>query len=54
MKKNTMAKVIATGLVAALLPTMLTGCRFGFASNPDDHNEEKEVVPIDTSVDTHE
>lgn len=54
MKKNTMAKVIATGLVAALLPTMLTGCRFGFASNPDDPNEEKEVVPIDTSVDTFE
>lgn len=54
MKKNTMAKVIATGLAAALLPTMLTGCRFGFASNPDDPNEEKEVVPIDTSVDTFE
>lgn len=54
MKKNTMAKVIATGLVAALLPTMLTGCRFGFASNPDDPNEEEEVVPIDTSVDTFE
>ena len=54
MKKNTMAKVIATGLVAALLPTMLTGCRFGFASNPDDPNEEKEVVLIDTSVDTFE
>ena len=36
--------------------TMLTGCgvRFGFASDPDDPNEEEKTVPIDTSIDTFE
>lgn len=54
MKKNAMAKVIALGLSTAMLMTMLTGCRFGFASNPDDPNEVEEAEPIDTSVDTFE
>ncbi len=54
MKKNAMAKVIALGLSTAMLMTMLTGCRFGFASNPDDPNEVEETEPIDTSVDTFE
>ena len=33
---------------------MLTGCRFGFASDPDDPNEVVQEEPIDTSVDTFE
>lgn len=52
MRKNIMERVISLGLVLALMVTMLTGCRFGFASDPDDPNEEEKVVPIDTSVDT--
>ena len=32
--------------------TTLSGCRFGFASDPDDPNEEVKEVPIDTSTDT--
>ncbi len=31
---------------------MLTGCTFGFASDPDDPNEEVREEPIDTSTDT--
>ncbi|MDO4313133.1 MAG: ABC transporter substrate-binding protein [Eubacteriales bacterium] len=53
MKKE-VKKVIAMGLAAALMTTMLTGCRFGFASDPDDPNEEEETIPIDTSADTFE
>lgn len=52
MRKNIMERVISLGLVLVLMVTMLTGCRFGFASDPDDPNEEEKVVPIDTSVDT--
>ncbi len=54
MKRNLMTRVAAFGLVTALTTTMLTGCRFGFASDPDDPNEVKEEIPIDTSVDTFE
>ena len=54
MGKRIMKKVISSGLVLALAVTMLTGCRFGFASDPDDPNEETKEVPIDTSVDTFE
>lgn len=54
MKKRAKTKVISAILVAAMMMTMLTGCRFGFASNPDDPNEESETVEIDTSVDTFE
>ena len=54
MRATFKAKVTAAGLILALMTTMLTGCRFGFASDPDDPNEEEEVIPIDTSVDTFE
>lgn len=54
MGKRIMKKVISSGLVLVLAVTMLTGCRFGFASDPDDPNEETKEVPIDTSVDTFE
>ncbi len=54
MKRNLMTRVIALGLVTMLMTTMLTGCRFGFASDPDDPNEVEEEIPIDTSVDTFE
>ena len=52
MKRNVVARVIAAGIAAVLTTTMLTGCRFGFASDPDDPNEVKKEEPIDTSVDT--
>lgn len=52
MKKSAGAKGIAVILAAAMAATMLTGCRFGFASDPDDPNEEVKEVPIDTSIDT--
>lgn len=52
MKRNVVARVMAAGLAAVLTTTMLTGCRFGFASDPDDPNEVKKEEPIDTSVDT--
>lgn len=51
MKRN-VAKLAAFGLSVVLMTTMLTGCRFGFASDPDDPNEEVKEEPIDTSVDT--
>lgn len=54
MSKKFRTKVTALGLIMALTAVMLTGCRFGFASDPDDPNEEEEVIPIDTSVDTFE
>ena len=54
MKKKVMKRGISLGLVLALVSAMLTGCRFGFASDPDDPNEEVKEVPIDTSVDTFE
>ena len=54
MRKRVMKKVISLGLVLAFMSAMLTGCRFGFASDPDDPNEEEKEVPIDTSVDTFE
>ncbi|MGN0404003.1 MAG: ABC transporter substrate-binding protein [Bariatricus sp.] len=52
MKRNVVARIMAAGLAAVLTTTMLTGCRFGFASDPDDPNEVKKEEPIDTSVDT--
>ena len=51
MKRN-VAKLAASGLSVVLMTTMLTGCRFGFASDPDDPNEKVKEEPIDTSVDT--
>jgi len=52
MRKKIMTRGIALGLTAVMLSTVLTGCRFGFASDPDDPNEVVEEEPIDTSVDT--
>ena len=54
MKRNLMTRVTAFGLVTMLTTTMLTGCRFGFASDPDDPDAVEEEIPIDTSVDTFE
>ncbi len=54
MRKRVMKKVVSMGIVLALMSGMLTGCRFGFASDPDDPNEEEKEIPIDTSVDTFE
>lgn len=52
MKKKVVTKVIASALTVVLAASTLTGCRFGFASDPDDPNEVEEKIPIDTSVDT--
>lgn len=54
MKRNLMTRVISLGLITVMMTTMLTGCRFGFASDPDDPNEMEEAEPIDKSVDTFE
>lgn len=54
MRKRVMGRVIPTVLTLAMMMTVLTGCRFGFASDPDDPNEVEEKVPIDTSTDTFE
>ncbi len=52
MKRKVSGKGIALALTTALLAGSLTGCTFGFASDPDDPNEVVEEIPIDTSVDT--
>ncbi|MCI5867959.1 MAG: hypothetical protein MR224_00375 [Dorea sp.] len=52
MKRNVVTRIIAASLSVVMVATMLTGCRFGFASDPDDPNETEEEIPIDTSVDT--
>lgn len=53
MKSVKFTKLTAVGVCTALLSTALTGCRFGFASDPDDPNAEtEETVEIDTSTDT--
>ena len=54
MKKHALTKFIASGLSVALMAGLLSGCRFGFASDPDDPNAVEAVEPIDTSVDTFE
>ncbi len=56
MKKKIASRIIACGVTGALVLAMLSGCgvRFGFASDPDDPNEEEKTVPIDTSVDSFE
>ncbi len=38
MRKKVMARIASSVLAAVLMMTMLTGCRFGFASDPDDPN----------------
>lgn len=54
MKQKALKRVIASCLTAAMTVAMLTGCTFGFASDPDDPNEVKAEEPIDTSIDTFE
>lgn len=54
MKRKVMTRVISSALTIMLTAATLTGCRFGFASDPDDPNEVEEKVPIDTSTDTFE
>lgn len=51
MKRKASAR-ICLGLSLVMLSTALSGCTFGFASDPDDPNEEVREEPIDTSVDT--
>ncbi len=51
MKRKALAR-ICLGLSLTLPATSLTGCTFGFASDPDDPNEVVQEEPIDTSVDT--
>lgn len=52
MKRKVMQRAAVPALSAALMVTSLTGCTFGFASDPDDPNEVEEKVPIDLSTDT--
>ena len=52
MKKKAVTRMLASILAGVLASTALTGCTFGFASDPDDPNEVKEKEPIDTSTDT--
>lgn len=54
MKKKVLKKVMALLMIVSIFTVTLTGCTFGFASDPDDPNEVEEEVPIDTSVDTFE
>lgn len=53
MRKK-VVKSLCLMLILALTSSMLGGCRFGFASDPDDPDEEVKEEPIDTSVDTFE
>lgn len=52
MKKKAVTRMLASILAGVLASTALTGCTFGFASDPDTPNEVKEKEPIDTSTDT--
>lgn len=52
MKKKVVSGVISLALVVVIVAAALNGCRFGFASDPDDPNEVEEEIPIDTSVDS--
>lgn len=54
MMKGIGTKAIKIGVMMVTAVLMLTGCRFGFASDPDDPNEVVQEEPIDTSVDTFE
>lgn len=48
MMKRIGTKAIKIGVMMVTAVMMLTGCRFGFASDPDDPNEVVQEVPIDT------
>lgn len=52
MYKKVVKRMTAAVMTAVMTSVTLTGCTFGFASDPDDPNEKKEVIPIDTSTDT--
>ena len=52
MCKKRWKRIAALGLIAVLAASSMTGCRFGFASDPDDENAVEEEEPIDMSVDT--
>ena len=54
MKRKGIARLLALALAGTMVMGTLTGCTFGFASDPDDPNEVEEEIPIDTSVDTYE
>lgn len=51
MKRKAISR-ISLGLSLVLLSSALSGCTFGFASDPDDPNATVQEEPIDTSVDT--
>ena len=47
MKKKAVARMLAAALAGVLGVSTLTGCTFGFASDPDDPNEtKKEEYPL--------
>ena len=52
MKKAIASVLIVVVVLGALTAAAVSGVRFGFASNPDDPNQESKAEPIDTSVDT--
>ena len=52
MRKKFSARAAALGMSGVLLTSALTGCTFGFASDPDDPNAVKEEEPIDMTTDT--
>lgn len=54
MKKKMMKRAAAFGMSVSVASLLMSGCTFGFASDPDDPNEEKEEVQIDMSVDNFE
>lgn len=52
MRKRYLKKILAVVTSAIVVSASLTGCRFGFASDPDDENAEKVEEPIDMTTDT--
>ena len=52
MKKAIASVLIVVVVLGTLTAAAVSGVRFGFASNPDDPNQESKAEPIDTSVDT--
>lgn len=52
MKIRKGGKALSAALVLTVGMTWISGCRFGFASDPDDPNETKTKNPVDQSADT--
>lgn len=52
MRKRYLKKILAVMTAVMVTSASLTGCRFGFASDPDDENAEKVEEPIDMTTDT--